>query len=85
MLYSTIVMVNFKLKLYVVNSDPLFIVKSRREPYISGYRGIDNCIYFTINRGRTHVDTHITVINRFQPEGLPQKFLLQLLSLDASR
>ena len=73
-------MVNFN----VVNSssDPLFIVKSRREPYKSGYRGIDNCIYFTMNRRRTCVDIYIIIINWFQPECWPQKFLLQLLSLD---
>ena len=68
------VMVNFNNKNRTCKIDPLFIVKSRREPYKRGYRGIDNCIYFTINRRRTHVDIYITIINRFQPEGWPQKF-----------
>ena len=66
------VMVNFNKKNRTCKIDPLFIVKSRREPYKSGYRGIDNSIYFTINRRSTHVDIYITIINRFQPEGRPQ-------------
>ena len=82
---SSLRMVYFKQKNRTCKSDSLFIVKSRIESYKSGYRGIDNCIYFTINRERTRVDVHIATINRFQPEGWPRKLLLQLLSLDASR
>ena len=68
------VVVNFNNKNRTCKIDPLFIVKSRRQPYKSGYRGIDNCIYFTIKRKRTHIGIYITIINQSQPEGWPQKF-----------
>ena len=67
--YSTIVMVNFKQKSYVVKSDSLFIVKSRIESHMSVYGGIDNYIYFKVNREIMHVNVHIITINRFQSEG----------------
>ena len=86
-LYNTIGMVYFKQKNRTRKSNPLFTVKSSIESHInkSGYGGIDNCIYFTVNRERTRVDVHITIINQFQPAGWPWQSLLQLLSLDVSR
>ena len=86
--YSTIVMVYFKLKSYVVNkSDPYNSGKFRKESYIykSGYRGIALLNRIPEFSVRTHVEwrgkEHLTV----RPEGWPQQLLLQLLSLDVSR
>ena len=46
-LYSTIIMVNFKIKRCIVKSNPYKTVKSGITTHKSGYYGIALCIYFT--------------------------------------
>ena len=61
--YSTIVMVNFKQKMCMLHKiDTLSIVKSRIESHTKV--GIGEQLFVS-------VDEHITIINQFQPEGWP--------------
>ena len=57
----------FKLNSYVicVLSEPKTAMKADREPYKSGYQGMDLYISFVVLYGRTHVDVHITIFNKF--------------------
>ena len=82
--YNIIVMVYFKQKTGTCKSNPIVCaIKSRIETHISGFGGIDCCLYlFCAIYGKINEDVHITIINQFQPEGCPWKFLLQLHSLD---
>ena len=79
------IMVEFHLQSTQAAVDKQYGMNSRNGRWITRMKPLLLAYLFMIYYGRTHVDVHITTINRFQPEGCPWKFLLQLLSLDVSR